>query len=141
MHGLAQLPADELAAIADALDARDDVLGHALGRNRPVWDAERARVRGWLADRRRDDERGGVSARSLYLLDSRAASRPDDLRGPDGPGPSVADGEAVVRAALPDGPVRQDRGEDRDQQDADRGRALGPGVESHYGPLAISPRV
>ncbi len=95
----------ELAAIADALDARDDVLGLALGRNRPVWDAERARVRGWLADRRRDDERGGVSARSLYLLDSRAASLPDDLRGPDGPGPSVDDGEAVVRAALPDGPV------------------------------------
>ena len=105
VHGLAQLPADELAGIVEALDARDDALGGALGRNRPVWDAERARVRGWLADRRRDDERGGVSARSLYLLDSRAASLPDDLRLPDAPGASVAEGEAVVRAALPDGRV------------------------------------
>lgn len=105
VHGLAQLPEAELARVLAGMEARDEALGGALGRNQGVWDAERTRVRGWLAARRLEDAHpGAVSARSLYLIDSRAATLPDDLRVPEGPrAVSMADAEAIVRAALPDG--------------------------------------
>lgn len=103
VHGLAQLSLDELAPIVSSLDVRDGGVRSQLRRNREVWSTELARLHSWCDQRLVGAAApGGVSPRSLYLLDSRAGTLPDDLRAEPGPhGATEAESARMIRDQLP----------------------------------------
>jgi MoaA/NifB/PqqE/SkfB family radical SAM enzyme len=97
---LYHLPADELATVVDALQARDRELGDRLGWSRATWKGELERLRTHLADRRAGVPVRGIDVQAEQPVTVRPWEHHEGSVPPAGPRPGVA--ERQLAAVGPD---------------------------------------